>query len=171
MQDNELADFAVDLAFSLNNSDEPFWRAIFTKAFPNMVSNVLVYDMGLQRIGIDRLIRLSNGDVVKVDQKLRRKVWPDIALEYISVDRPVVKPGWIASDKAIDYLAYAFLPTQRCYMYPWPMLRRAWLALGENWKSKYGTVEAKNKGYSTWSVPVPINVLTQAVSTACIIQL
>ena len=169
--DKELANFRDDLAFSNTNSEEPFWDAVFKKAFPNMVSNVLCDDMVLQRHGIDRLIRLSSGDVVKVDQKIRRKSYPDILLEYISVDKPVEKPGWIEKDLAIDYLAYAFLPTQRCYMYPWLLLRRAWLRFGEEWKVKYGVIPAVNKTYTTWSCPVPIDELRIKISAAMIIQL
>ena len=166
-----VADFDADLQFSMANRDEPFWEAVFRKAFPNMVSSRLCTDMVQQRQGIDRIITLSSGDLVRVDQKLRRKTYPDIALEVVSVDRPIVKPGWIVKDLAIDYLAYAFLPTRRCYMYPWLMLRRAWRECGEQWEAKYGRVPAQNPTYTTWSVPVPIQVLRLAVSRAWIIQL
>jgi hypothetical protein len=166
-----IADFDTDLQFSLANRDEPFWIAVFRKAFPNMVSSVLCENMAQQRAGIDRIITLSSGDLVRVDQKLRRKVYSDIALEVVSVDRPVEKPGWIMKDLAIDYLAYAFLPTQRCYMYPWLLLRRAWLLCGRRWEAEYGRIPAQNPTYTTWSVPVPIEVLQDTIARAWVIQL
>lgn len=164
-------DFNGDLAFSLDNRDEPFWQAVFMKAFPTMVQSELCEDLALQRDGVDRIITLRNGATIKVDQKLRRKVYPDILIEYISIDRPVAKPGWIEKDLTIDYLAYAFLPNKRCYMYPWLLLKRAWGTFGEQWKIRYGVREAINNGYSTWSVPVPISELRDKISRAWIIQL
>ena len=167
----DYSDFDDDLKFSLDKRDEPFWEAIYRKAFPTMTKLDLCDDLKMQRIGIDRIVHLSSGDMVKIDQKLRRSVYPDVALEYISVDTEPIKKGWIEKDLAIDYLAYAFLPTQRCYMYPWLMLRRAWIGFGETWKKKYGCKKTVNKTYNTWWCPVPIEVLQDKVALAWIIQL
>jgi hypothetical protein len=164
-------DFNQQLAYSEAASDEQFWDAIYHKAFPNMVNAMLCSgDTKSQRLGIDRMILLASGRTLKIDEKKRRKVYKDILLEYLSVDTTNA-PGWIEKDLAIDYLAYAFMPTQRVYLFPWDMLRRAWRTFGEGWKEKYYNAPAKNNGYTTWSVAVPILVLTRAVNRACIIQL
>ena len=164
-------DFRERLRFSERASDEPFWQAVYRKAFPGMVTMSLCPgNTQAQRIGIDRVITLSSGKILRIDEKKREKVYQDILLEYLSVDATGA-PGWIEKDLLIDFLAYAFMPTQRVYLFPWEMLRRAWLQFGGKWKEEYPHIEAKNNGYSTWSVPVPIRVLRSAVHRAAIIQL
>ena len=163
-------DFNSCLVWSEKASHEPFWDAVYRKAFPNMVNHMLCSgDVESQRQGIDRSILLSSGKTLYIDEKKRKEVWDDVLLEYISVDTTGA-PGWMEKDLAIDYLAYAFMPTRQCHLFPWPLLRRAWLQFGSAWKSKYKCIPAKNNGYTTWSVAVPINVLRKAVSTAAIID-
>lgn len=164
-------DFTKDLGFSLDASDEPFWDAVYRKAFPSMLFHApTVGKSQAQYLGIDRVITLSSGKTLYIDEKKRRGVYPDILLEYVSVDRTGA-PGWIEKDLQIDYLAYAFMPTQRVYLFPWEMLRRAWRQWGETWRKEFPSVSAQNNGYKTYSVAVPIGKLRQAVSTACVIQL
>ena len=163
--------FREDLAFSEAASDETFWDKVYKKAFPNLVNQMLTSgDTKAQRMGIDRVLHLSNGRTIYIDEKKRRREYNDILLEYVSVDRTGA-PGWIEKDLSIDYLAYAFMQSRRVYLYPWLLLRRAWLQYGGSWKNQYGTITAKNSTYNTLSVPVPTAVLKKAVSTASIIQL
>lgn len=163
-------DFKERLNYSLEASDEIFWKEVYKKAFHTMTNLMTVDDLNKQKLGIDRIIYLDNGKEIYIDEKKREEVWTDILLEYISVDYNNT-PGWIEKDLAIDYLAYAFMPIQRVYLYPWDMLRRAWIHYGAEWLKKYKHIEAKNESYSTWSVAVPIKVLQKAVSLATIIQI
>lgn len=161
-------DFKEDLAYSNSASDAGFWDAVYRKAFPNIVNHMVCDgDHDSQRQGIDRLILLSNGQVLKIDEKKRRSEWADICIEYAHTNG---KPGWIEKDLAIDYLAYAFMASKRCYLFPWAMLKRAWGHYGKSWKSKYQTVRSENRGYTTLSIAVPIEVLRRAVSQACVIE-
>lgn len=170
-QSSVVHDFKEMLAFSEQASDEPFWDAVYRKAFPGMVNHMLASgDTESQRMGIDRVIILSNGQVLKVDEKKRTKVYPDILLEYISVDKTGA-PGWIEKDLAIDYLAYAFMQNRKVYLFPWLLLRRAWYHFKDKWIETYPKIVANNSNYKTISVAVPINVLVSAVSLASIIQL
>ena len=164
-------DFVEQLVFSEKSSDELFWSAVYQKAFPNMVNFMLASgDTVSQRMGIDRVILLANGQVIKIDEKKRREDRDDILLEYISVDTTNA-PGWIEKDLAIDYLAYAFMPSKRVYLFPWPMLRRAWMQYKPVWLSQYKIPPAQNNGYKTLSVAIPIKELRSAVSRASFIQL
>lgn len=164
-------DFRTDLGYSIEASDEPFWDAIYRKAFPDMVGHMPVSARSqAQYLGIDRVVTLASGKTLYIDEKKRRKDYGDILLEFVSVDKTSA-PGWIEKDLQIDYLAYAFMPSQRVYLFPWEMLRRAWRQWGSIWKQTYAPVKAPNKDYNTWSVPVPIEKLRAAVSTACVIQL
>ena len=163
-------DFASELAYSEQASEEDFWMKVYAKAFPSLSGQISNPNNNeAQRRGIDRVLLLNNGRVLCIDEKKRREVWNDILLEYISADT-TRSPGWIEKDLAIDYLAYAFMPTQRCYLYDWLMLRRAWLHFGGQWKKEYRHVQARNQGYTTHAVAVPIPVLRNAVSKAGVID-
>ena len=164
-------DFQEQLAFSETASDEPFWDAVYKKAFPNMVSHMLgCGDVESQRQGIDRIILLASGRVLKIDEKKRKKEYDDILLEYVSVDTTGA-PGWIEKDLAIDYLAYAFMQSERVYLFDWCMLRRAWLYHKNAWLVHYKIPPARNDQYNTLSVAVPITELLRVVKNASIIQL
>lgn len=164
-------DFRERLAFSEVASDEPFWFEVYKKAFPNMVNFMpCPGDTVSQRQGIDRVILLASGRMLKIDEKKREKEYPDILLEYLSVDTTGA-PGWIEKDLPIDYLAYAFMPTRRVYLFPWDMLRRTWINMKVDWLSKYPKIEAQNNGYKTHSIAIPTKDLLIAIKNASIIQL
>jgi len=163
--------FKDQLAYSEKSSDEPFWMQVYRKAFPGMVNAMMCSgDHATQREGIDRLILLNSGRVLKIDEKKRKGFYTDIALEYLSNDQTKA-PGWIEKNLTIDYLAYAFMPTQTVYLLDWLTLRRAWKANGEAWKQKHFIVKAKNAGYTTYSVAVPITTLLQSMNEALVVKL
>ncbi len=167
-------DFHADMDWSLAGGDEPFWSAVYRKAFPNLVGVELCSDIPRQKQGIDRLLHLSNGKTLTVDEKKRDRVYSDILLEVLS-NEEYNTPGWVEKDLSIDYLAYAFMPIRRCYLFPWPMLRRAWFQYGGKWRTEYKPKRAQtqvgNSIYHTVNVPVPIDVLRRAVSLAAVIDL
>ena len=167
----KINDFAEDLKFSEEASEEGFWQAIYQTAFPDMVGSIHCKgDNQGQRLGIDRLIYLKSGKVLFIDEKKRRVVRDDILLEYLSNDSTNA-PGWMEKDLQIDYLAYAFMPIKRCYLFPWQMLRRVWLKYREEWEKEFSIPPAQNKGYRTHSVAIPINLLKKKVYLASVIQL
>jgi len=162
--------FKEQLAWSAEKSYEGFWNAVYKKAFPNLVKTELcLEDMEAQALGIDRLIHLDNGRIVKVDEKKRSKDYGDILLEYVSNDR-TGSPGWVKKNLAIDYIAYAIVPASRCYLFDWLMLRRAWDFYEEVWKEKYETKSARNPNYNTLSLAVPTRVLMNAVAMSSVIN-
>jgi len=163
-------DFAGSLLWSESKAHEPFWDAVYRKAFPNLTfHHISSGDTQSQRMGIDRIIHLSNGRTLQVDEKKRSKDYGDILLEYMSMDTTKA-PGWIEKDLSIDYLAYAFIPSKKCYLFPWPMLRKAWVINKAQWLRDYKTVVAPNRTYNTLSVPVPIPVLWAAVSWSALVD-
>lgn len=90
---------------------------------------------------------LASGKTVTIDEKVRAKSYPDIALERWS-DVARQTSGWIQKDLACDFIAYAFVPDERCYR----------------------IVDAQNDRYTTQSVAVPIPDLLSAVSQALIVD-
>lgn len=163
--------FDKEKEWSEAQSDEPFWKAIYKKAFPNMVNMMpCPGNFESQRMGIDRVILLANGKTVAIDEKKRREERKDILLEYLSNDQTQAL-GWIEKDLMIDYLAYAFMPTKRCYLFDWPILRLTWIRFKNDWLRSYSISPARNNGYSTHNVAVPIPTLLGAVSNTRMIQL
>lgn len=163
--------FADSLAFSQAQAELPMWELVYRKAFPTFASMHIVRKDGwAQRGGIDRVILLESGKHIYVDEKVREKDWPDILLEYYS-DRDRKIPGWIAKDLACDYLAYAFLPSRRCYLLPFQSLRRCWQQYRHEWVRRFTPpVEAQNNGYVTVSVGVPTGVLLAAIGESLIVS-
>lgn len=147
------------------------WELVYKKAFPTFATMCSVpADGWAQRGGIDRVITLSSGKTLLVDEKLREKDWPDILLEYYS-DRDRKIPGWIWKDLACDYIAYAFLPSRRCYLLPFHLLRSCWLQNGREWARRFTPpVEALNFGYVTESVAVPIDVLLTTMKESLMVS-
>lgn len=169
--------FDQSLALSHSQEDAPWWPIVYGKAFPGYRSAVSIRQDGwAQRGGIDRVITLKSGKTVTVDEKVRAKSYGDIALEQWS-DLNRKKPGWMQKDLACDFIAYAFIPDERCYLLPFPTLRRAWLLNGAEWLARakaeetgYRFIDARNQRYVTRSVAVPIPDLLSAVSQALIVD-
>jgi hypothetical protein len=172
-----LHDFRKSLAMSHAQADADWWPTVYRKAFPSFDSMSCVRNDGwAQRGGIDRVIVLKSSKTISVDEKVRAKDWGDIALERWS-DRGKQTPGWIQKDLACDFIAYAFIPSQRCYLFPFLTLRKAWLIEGRRWcdlaEAEVGgfkVILAKNNGYTTESVAVPIDVLLAPIRQAMIVS-
>jgi hypothetical protein len=170
-------DFHKSLALSHKYSDAPWWMAVYKLAFPNLLKAVDIRDDGwAQRGGIDRQLILKSGKVISIDEKVRLKDWGDILLERWS-DQRQKTPGWVQKDLACDYIAYAFVPSQRCYMLPFQQLRKAWLTNGRKWIMKasqkadgFKTVLADNDKYVTESIAVPTGILMKSIQDAMIIE-
>jgi hypothetical protein len=161
--------FTDSLAVAEAYSDADWWLPFYRRAFPNLVAAVAVKQDGwAQRGGIDRLLTLACGRTYTVDEKIRTRDWPDILLEQWS-DEERRTPGWIQKPLACDFIAYAFAPSGTCYMLPVAPLQRAWRQRGRAWVGQYGHRRAHNAGYVSVSVPVPIEVLMQAVAAAMMV--
>ena len=63
----------------------------------------------------------------------------------------------------ICYIAYAIAPLGKCYLLPVIQLQSAWVKNRHEWLSKFRQIRAKNNGYTTVSVGIPVNVLMSAI--------
>lgn len=135
-----------------------------------MLTAVSVRDDGwAQRGGIDRVLTLACGRTCSVDEKVRSNHWPDILLEQWG-DEERRSPGWAQKPFACDFIAYAFAPSRGCYLLPVAPLQRAWRMRGKQWVTSYGQRRARNPGYVSASVPVPIEVLMPAMAEAMLMR-
>lgn len=162
--------FSRSLALSEEYAEAGWWLDVYRRALPRLASAVSVRGDGwAQRGGIDRLLTLSCGRTYSVDEKVRTRDWPDILLEQWS-DEARRSPGWIQKPLACDFIAYAFAPSGVCYLLPVPALQRAWRHHGREWLQLYGTRRAYNHGWVSVGVPVPKDVLLQAMAEAMIVS-
>lgn len=155
----------------------PWWEEVYSRAFGRHESVYIAEDGPEQRLGIDRKITLASGKVVTVDEKVREKDWPDILLERWS-DYDQRTPGWIQKPLYCDYIAYAFVPSRRCYLFPFLPLRRAWREHGHDWidecerldKFVYARSRCGTRSWVTQCVPVLIPVLFRAINEAQVVE-
>lgn len=158
--------FSESLALSNAYADAEWWIPIYRQAFPKLMTAVSIREDGwAQRGGIDRVLTLQCGRTYTVDEKVRTENWPDILLEQWSDEERRI-PGWIQKPLACDFIAYAYAPTETCYLLPVAPLQRAWRQRGREWIVAYGTRRARNPGYVSVGVPVPRDVLMQAIVDA-----
>lgn len=159
-------DFADSLAASHRASDLPIWEEIYRKSFPDFLAMVDHRQDGEhQRAGIDRSVILENSKQILIDEKIRWKPYPDIAVEYLSNDRTGA-PGWACKPLRADYIAYAIAPLGMCYLLPVIQLQQAWRSKGEIWKASCFIVRAPNRGYTTLSAAVPVHELFSEIGRA-----
>ena len=159
-------DFHDSLAASHKASDLPIWEEIYRKSFPDFLAMVDHRQDGEhQRAGIDRSVILENSKQILIDEKIRWKPYPDIAVEYLSNDRTGA-PGWACKPLRADYIAYAIAPLGMCYLLPVIQLQQAWRRKGELWKASCFIVRAPNRGYTTLSAAVPVHELFSEIGRA-----
>jgi hypothetical protein len=156
-------DFETDLAFAA--SKEGKMNKIYGKLFKNLDHVETITDKVRQHNGIDRLLVLRSGESVTIQEKWRRIEFKhDFLIEYCSVykDKKCVKKGWIFSIDS-NYIISVYPASQIALIYPVLQLKLAWDEYGTEWIKRFGTIAAKNSGYSTLNVPVPCDVLEEAM--------
>jgi hypothetical protein len=170
-------DFADSLAESRRWIDAPWWEPVYRRAFRHYAGMHPTDDPKAQRAGIDRLVSLADGTMLYVDEKVREKDWPDILAEIWSDEARRI-PGWAndAKQLACDYIAYAFIPTQRCYLLPHRELVRAvrehdreWWAKCETEQDGFRLVRAHNRGWITTSMAVPTAIMLDAIRDVMVV--
>jgi hypothetical protein len=150
-------DFHKDLKYSFSKKD--FWAKVYKKAFSIMTGIVdLSDDKKAQAEGIDTIIKLPYGGILSIDEKMRRQYRPDVLIEYVSNDKSN-SPGWIEKDLKIDFIAYAYMDINRVLFVPYNELKKLWSDNKEAWLKRYKIPPAKNTGYNTLNVAVPLEEL------------
>lgn len=159
-------DFRDSLEFSHAAGEEPFWESLYGQWFPTMQAMHSHDQNGdHQKAGIDRTIILRNSKQITIDEKVRRKDYGDILLEFWSNKEKRIA-GWVAKDLLCDYVAYVIRPAKQGYLLPVPQLRAAWRKHHVEWLKKYERINCKNKNYTTESVAVPPDVVFAAMNSA-----
>lgn len=156
-----------------NQSDDAeWWSTVYTRAFPTYESHTVVTDVVRQKQGIDHVVHLAGGVDLNVDVKTREEWYGDVLLEVWS-SKEHRNPGWLRKPLNMHYIAYAIPKRQIAYLLPFQLLRTAyernkhrWAAACDDPSSGIREVHAKNEGYTTVSVAVPIHEVQRAIADA-----
>ena len=79
-------------------------------------------------------------------------------------------PGWVQKPLACDFIAYAFVPSQTCYLLPYQLLKNAWDRHKRTWHATYGLRSVPNRSYTTTGIPVPIPVVLGAIESSIVVH-
>lgn len=154
----DVHDFNEDLEYS--STYDALFNECYTAIFPD-IQDIVHVDIALQRKGIDKELIFKDRVHLYVEEKTRKKVWPDILLERWSSEK---RPGWIITSEA-DLFAYLFAPIQKICLFDMKLLKAAWENNEEQWISTYFKSEALNYNYTTIGYCIPLKVLFLAVES------
>lgn len=138
---------------------------LYKRCFPHCVRIEAVTDIELQKKGVDKVIVLSNGKRVYLDEKVRDADFDDFLLEEYSVLEKR-KVGWLGRDKLTDYIVYVIKPKGKAYFLPFLLLQKAWNRYYRRWSKKYRVQPADNGDYHTSNLAIPKGVLFAALFEA-----
>lgn len=156
-----LNEFFTDLSYSLEKTEDDSINGFYLKIFPGISEIEFCKDMARQKKGIDKVIHFESGYQVTIDEKKRRKDYGDILLELWSV-KEKQKRGWLFTAQC-DYITYILLESKKMYLLPVLLLKKAWQKNRVLWQNQYALKEARNPGYTTVNIPIPTEVLMEAM--------
>lgn len=152
-------DFDEDLKYSLEAKKNEDFNNFYRLHFPVLKIKPITFEEypQAQLNGIDKLIYLTNGKIIRIDEKVRRTAYPDYALELISNTKTGAL-GWLYKCKS-DYIMYYKEPIKEATILPYPLLVSVWVKNKDIWLKEYEIRTAHNKGYDSLFIPIPSDVL------------
>lgn len=135
------------------SKEEKAYKEIYSKFYsPDQIVTITNTQLEMgnhQYMGIDRVIVLKDGSIIRVEEKTRWNVRPeedndyganlDICFEYGSRDSKSGKmdKGWIEKELHVDMILIYYVNVGRAFYYPFKMLQRVWFKNKESWLEKY----------------------------------
>lgn len=113
-------------------------------------------------MGIDRVVKMSDGTYQAFDDKFRDVDYGDILLEVSSSTESQTK-GWIDKPLKCDYIAYMVVPSRTVYFIPFAKLQETWQKNRDNWTAKYFHARTFNTGYTSIGICVAVSVIFATV--------
>lgn len=154
-------EFDENLLYSVEPEESEYLDSVYKQIFPELKDIEFIKTRGGQREGIDKRLYFKNGAIITLEEKKRRVDYGDILLEMWSVrERQIL--GWLYTSHA-DYISYFIPSSQKLYILPLLLIRKAWVRNKEQWTNQYRELRAKNQDYTTISRAIPINVLLSAI--------
>lgn len=158
--------FRESLDWSNSKEVQEYWLQVYGKLFGDIgsISEVTGKNQA-QRLGIDRVIVLKSGKILRIEEKTRKKDHEDILLEYESGHGD--GKGWANKKLLADYFAYG-MPSQ-AYVWPYENFRRVWTKRKYKWIKEYKTIQVRNIGWTTKCIAVPIEVFQKEIMKTMLI--
>lgn len=113
--------FESDLALSESPEIQEFWIDTHKRAFKGLQDMEYVEDLTQQAKGIDRLVYLTSGRTLKVEEKTDFTHYPNIAFEEYS---GFTTAGWAEKELECDLFAYSFYHQGITYYFDYPQLSK-----------------------------------------------
>lgn len=166
-------------AFSTRSHGRTF-EQIIADTIPGCAS-VTATDIATDKTGTDYVATLRRGSEVNIDLKVRDRAgqyWHDgqeeLALETWSVipsGNHSGKAGWTLDEsKTTHYTLHVFHPddTDRVFLLPFQLLRKAFRQNIEEWKGKFKTARQSSGSWCSECVFVPAPVVLDAIHAAMV---
>lgn len=160
-QEPSIHKFDDELLYSLDLEESKYLDSVYKQIFPGLEDIRFIETRAEQRKGMDKRLHFENGATITFEEKKRRVAYGDILLEIWSVWEKRIE-GWLYTSHA-DYISYFIPSSQKLYILPLLLLRKAWARNQEQWTDQYRELRAKNEGYTTISRAIPTNVLLSAI--------
>lgn len=150
-------------------SREPFVSIAYEKYVADVYLKGIIdtqwIQNGRQERGIDKILTLSDGSKLAIEEKFRYRGYNDIALEiYSSFENKA--PGWAVKEIEADIVAYWIVPDHRVLIFNSNQLRSVlrehrteWERLAATRQNGFRYADAKNPTYTTRSLCVPLIVM------------
>lgn len=120
-----------------------------------------------QRSGIDTYVIQEAGKIINTDEKIRDEDYGDILLEYWSnYERRTL--GWIMKEQNNEYISYYVKSSDKGFLLPTAVVQKTFRINAKKWHKIYPTIKAKNKGYITHSLAIPVDILYEAMTDVMI---
>lgn len=130
----------------------------------------------LQYKGIDRILYLQSGKILKIEEKIRSKDWGDLLIEIVADPRYAdFNPdtgaishthlrgiGWIYKDYSCELIAFFNADTEDGNIFSWKKFQKVyfdniveWYQLAIDNKCGFALKDAKNKDFSSHNIAIP----------------
>jgi hypothetical protein len=151
-------DFVDDLSWSELPTKYIVYLNSIIHWWPDLTSWERVANLLQQRKGNDIAIELSNGKLVNLQFKSRRKDYGDLCIEYRHDHRNGVSiPGWIEKLSDANYLIYCV--PGKVFRIDYPSLHEAWITNRQKWIECFDLPPSPNRDYETRNVGIRLNIL------------
>lgn len=148
-------------------SDEKAYKEIYCNFYSDQIVTIINAQLEMgnhQYMGIDRVIVLKDGSIIRVEEKTRWNVRPEeknnfganleICLEYGSRNTSGrMDKGWIEKELHVDMILFYYKNVGRAFYYPFKMLQRVWFKNKEAWLQKYEKQTNHDEKYELAFIP------------------
>lgn len=159
------------------SKEEEAYKEIYSNFYsPDQIVSITNAQLEMgnhQCMGIDRVIVLKDGSIIRVEEKTRWNIRPekkndyganlDICFEYESRDyiSGRMDKGWIEKELHVDMILIYYVNVGRAFYYPFKMLQRVWLKNKELWLKKY--TPKTNHGGQYKIIYIPESEVSRAI--------